>query len=293
MRWHRLLLITLASFLPAPSLGTYVQVQRCDDLPDSAAWPGLSLDASLQPTESGHELELWAVTSPRRDGCESAPHVASASLAIGLLGDSASYAPLIDNQCQADQSRHGANVTMVHLSQPLDHLYPLAVFQADLRLFSPVAEEVACISAQITPEIAPATRDALTYTSLAVLLALLAMAYYQILFNDDDDDDDEPVTGSGASVLDDSRSGRSGTPLEGVPSIISGVGECLQHLQFVFLTGALSLQYPGYFQPSISYLNWYSLFSSDNIFLKGRTYGSVDDGIYMINGTYGGTSTLR
>lgn len=62
----------------------------------------------------------------------------------------------------------------------------------------------------------------------------------------------------------------------------------LSHLRFVFLTSCLSLQYPGFLQPVISNLHWFSLFNKGPL-TQGRVYAGVVDGIYEVNGTYGGT----
>jgi hypothetical protein len=63
-------------------------------------------------------------------------------------------------------------------------------------------------------------------------------------------------------------------------------------MQWVFLSGGLSLHYPGFFQPIASKLSLFSLFVTGPL-THGRVYPSVSHGIYSINGTYGGTVGLE
>jgi hypothetical protein len=63
-------------------------------------------------------------------------------------------------------------------------------------------------------------------------------------------------------------------------------------MQWVFLSGGLSLHYPGFFQPIASKLSLFSLFVTGPL-THGRVYPSVADGIYSVNGTYGGTAGLE
>jgi hypothetical protein len=60
----------------------------------------------------------------------------------------------------------------------------------------------------------------------------------------------------------------------------------------MFLSGGLSLHYPGFFQPIASKLSLFSLFVTGPL-THGRVYPSVSGGIYSINGTYGGTVGLE
>lgn len=74
--------------------------------------------------------------------------------------------------------------------------------------------------------------------------------------------------------------------------ILPNVGDCLQYLQFIFLTACLSLRYPGFYQPAVSELRWYSLFGTSlwkGYYGGGQTYDGFVDGIYELNGTFGGT----
>jgi len=74
--------------------------------------------------------------------------------------------------------------------------------------------------------------------------------------------------------------------------ILPNVGDCLQYLQFIFLTACLSLRYPGFYQPAVGELRWYSLFGMTlwtGYYGGGQSYDGFVDGIYELNGTFGGT----
>ncbi|KAK3309388.1 uncharacterized protein B0T15DRAFT_481109 [Chaetomium strumarium] len=64
-------------------------------------------------------------------------------------------------------------------------------------------------------------------------------------------------------------------------------------VQFVFFLGALTLRYPGFYQPVTSLSHWSALFSPVGPFGQHRRYDMVRDGIYEINGTLTGTYGLE
>jgi hypothetical protein len=76
-------------------------------------------------------------------------------------------------------------------------------------------------------------------------------------------------------------------------SILPGVADCLLYLQFVFFLGALTLRYPGFYQPVTSLSHWSALFSPVGPFGQDRRYDMVKDGIYEVNGTLTGTYGLE
>jgi hypothetical protein len=76
-------------------------------------------------------------------------------------------------------------------------------------------------------------------------------------------------------------------------AILPGVGDCLLHLQFIFFLGALTLRYPGFYQPVTSLFHWSALFNPTGPFGQDWRYDMVKDGIYEINGTLTGTYGLE
>ena len=69
--------------------------------------------------------------------------------------------------------------------------------------------------------------------------------------------------------------------------VTPGFGDCLQYIQFVVLTGGLSLSYPGFYQPIVSQASWSSLIFNQSFVTNSEPWQSVVDGIYVTNGTYG------
>lgn len=69
--------------------------------------------------------------------------------------------------------------------------------------------------------------------------------------------------------------------------VTPGFADCLQYLQYVVLTGALSLDYPGFFQPAVSYGAWSALMFNQSFVNPDGGYNPIQDGVYAVNGTYG------
>ncbi|KAL8388423.1 hypothetical protein RB595_009253 [Gaeumannomyces hyphopodioides] len=75
--------------------------------------------------------------------------------------------------------------------------------------------------------------------------------------------------------------------------VTPGFGDCLQYIQFVVLTGGLSLHYPGFYQPVVSQLSWSALMFNQSFVTKEPGYQSVQDGIYVIDGVFSDSYGLR
>lgn len=75
--------------------------------------------------------------------------------------------------------------------------------------------------------------------------------------------------------------------------VTPGFGDCLQYIQFVALTGGLSLHYPGFYQPVVSQLSWSALMFNQSFVTKEPGYQSVQDGIYVADGVVNGSYGLR
>lgn len=69
--------------------------------------------------------------------------------------------------------------------------------------------------------------------------------------------------------------------------VTPGFGDCLQYIQFVALTGGLTLQYPGFYQPIVSQASWSALMFNESFVSHEPGWQNLRDGIYYTNGTYG------
>ncbi|KAI9170662.1 putative integral membrane protein [Paramyrothecium foliicola] len=276
-----LLLLPVAAL---PALGAYVQHKNCDGFePDHPAWAWEYLSVRLEPGKSSSRAILHAQISLGSINCEKVPNITAVEISTVLPWESASSEIAVDASCQPSRriDAGGSETVMnpwdrthMFVTKELDKLYPLSSLQLDFRLKGPDSETVACISSNITPGIKAPTSGLLQYLPWAVLITVLLSSYFQYYFGD------QGVLRIDAESMSDTRRRR--------PSL-EAVGGCIQLLHFVFLTGSLSLRYPGFYQPAVSFLNWFSLFSSSNAFMGGQHYNGTYDGIYVINGTYGGT----
>ena len=142
------------------------------------------------------------------------------------------------------------------------------------------APDVACVSANITPDLGNTIRGLVMWLPAAVLIlkgiASLAAAIWS-------------PWGSSDIFRWSSNYGRDEDLLR---LVTPGFGDCLQYIQFVTLMGSLTLQFPGFFQPALAQTAWSLLLFNESYVSQGNGTQSLIDGIYATNGTYGIT-TMR
>lgn len=68
--------------------------------------------------------------------------------------------------------------------------------------------------------------------------------------------------------------------------VTPGFGDCLQYIQFIYLSGTLSLNYPGFFRPVVSAVNWSALQFNDSFVDHGTSVQNPVDGIYVTHADY-------
>ncbi|KAI1470079.1 uncharacterized protein F4812DRAFT_421448 [Daldinia caldariorum] len=69
--------------------------------------------------------------------------------------------------------------------------------------------------------------------------------------------------------------------------VTPGFGDCLQYIQYILLTGSLTLEYPGFYQPVTSQVSWSTLMFNQSFVSNAEPWQSLVDGLYTMNGTYG------
>lgn len=69
--------------------------------------------------------------------------------------------------------------------------------------------------------------------------------------------------------------------------VTPGFGDCLQYIQFIALTGGLTLNYPGFYQPIVSQASWSALMFNESFVSKEIGWQSIQDGIYHTDAHYG------
>jgi len=173
-----------------------------------------------------------------------------------------------------------SDLSAFQLSHNFGSSYSFSTLAGTIRVISgdSGAPDVACVSANITPDLGPRISGLITWLPAAILIlkgiATLSAAIWS-------------PWGSSDIFRWSSNYGRDEDLLR---LVTPGFGDCLQYIQFVTLTGALSLQYPGYYQPAVSKTAWSVLMFNDSFVSHGNGTQSLVDGIYKYNGTYGMTA---
>lgn len=134
---------------------------------------------------------------------------------------------------------------------------------------------IGCISGEITPDLGSGLSGILTFLPLVVLISVGFATAIAAVFS---------PWGSSDAFRWTSNYGRDADLLR---LVTPGFGDCLQYIQFIVLTGGLTLSYPGYYQPVVSKVSWSALMFNESFVSQGNGSQSLNDGIYATNGTYG------
>jgi len=252
----------------------FVQTLSCDDSRDDGDIAWRSLSVALQKEEYGRHnvLNLEIIQEYLHQPCDTMAANFSATLTVDMIGRQSIYHDMRTAVCRPMSLHHDEQVLVYPSSLALGSLLAFSTFSIKIQLSS-LDEKVnlGCLQADITPAIPAAASKALLLIPCVVLLFVVIVGIVRGI------NDRRQSLSNGAESSDLS---------------LPGVSDCLGYLQWVFLTGSLSLHYPGFFQPAVSKLHLFSLFATGPL-THGRVYPSVTDGLYSINGTYGGTSGLE
>ncbi|KAF1930454.1 uncharacterized protein M421DRAFT_3518 [Didymella exigua CBS 183.55] len=155
--------------------------------------------------------------------------------------------------------------------------YAFSTWASELRIVSGSVQAytLGCVSANITPDLGKRLSDAFCYFPMAVLILVGVATVFAATCS---------PWGTSNIFHWTSNYGRDEDLLR---LVTPGFGDCLQYIQFVVLAGSLSLNYPGFFQPVISQASWSVLLFNESFVSKGNGSQSLNDGIYIVNGTYG------
>ena len=128
---------------------------------------------------------------------------------------------------------------------------------------------IGCVSANITPDLGPALRGMLRYLPMAILIVVAISTISAAILS---------PWGSSDPFKWTSNYGRDEDLLR---LVTPGFGDCLQYIQFIFLSGALSLSYPGFFRPVVSRVNWSALMFNESFVSHDPLLQNPVDGIYV------------
>ena len=319
--WQALLL--LASLAPASVDGAFINFDNClnagiqDSSPQQLQWTPLYFDAKFNRSAAGYPLNITIygnVSGQQVEGkypAADSPQWTNPNVTFGKIanvGSADKYSTLLSDFDVLTYTAYDAKATefcptLINASCPLGPYftanesdpYSLPAFSIQHNFgasyaFSTLAgtvrvisgdlngQDLACVSANITPDLGPSISAMLTWLPAAILIlkgvATLAAAIWS-------------PWGSSDIFRWSSNYGRDEDQLR---LVTPGFGDCLQYIQFVTLTGALSLQYPGFYQPAVSQTSWSLLLFNESYVSHGNGTQSLVDGIYKYNGTYGMTA---
>ena len=172
-----------------------------------------------------------------------------------------------------------ASLPAFSIAHELGSSYAFTSFSATLRVTSGNVnkQELACISATITPALGETLCSTLRYLPLVILVAVGFATIFAAISS---------PWGSKDTFRWTSNYGRDEDLLR---LVTPGFGDCLQYIQFVVLTGSLTLNYPGFYQPVVSQVGWSALMFNESLVTHGNGTQSVVDGLYDIgsNETWG------
>ena len=131
--------------------------------------------------------------------------------------------------------------------------------------------EIDCAAVKITPDVGKAAAIAFPYIPAAVVV-LVAITSWLKHHNK-----------AGVKVGCRAAWANQGPIWE----IILDITDYIRYLQFVFLAGSLTMEYPGFYQPIVSQVSWSSLLYWTGPIDHGFTYTGVEDGMYVSNASYG------
>lgn len=155
----------------------------------------------------------------------------------------------------------------------LEHAHRLQTLVADFRFKKHNGDKIDCAVAKITPDIGTAASVAFTYLPAGVMV-LVGVASWQTHLSELGTN---PLFELGSAVA------TQGPVWE----TILDVAAYLRYLQFAFLSAALTMEYPGFYQPIVSKLAWSSLLYWRGPIDNGFTYKGIEHGMYVSNASYG------
>lgn len=142
----------------------------------------------------------------------------------------------------------------------------------------------ACVYSEITPQLRKDVSAAVRYGLIAVFLLVFVSGLLATL--------SASVGSTRRPTRPDALANENHQQEVVERAILPGVGDCLLYFQFIFFLGALTLRYPGFYQPLTGLVHWSALFSPSGPF-GGRWYDGVSDGVYEVNGTLTGSYGLE
>ncbi|KAF2163537.1 hypothetical protein M409DRAFT_26148 [Zasmidium cellare ATCC 36951] len=267
---HNLFRLLILGSLGVPTIATYLQSAACPGYSLNAWTAGANYtikDARLDHSHENGVLSFVLGRSLSPQECQALPANAIIDLSITRSGSTLAYQAETQAQCTAPEAHPARHQVRLPVTVDLGSVSPFLDIGVIFKTTLEDEGQVSCLMANIIPAPRATTRLQLRWIPFGVCAFVLLVSAFRTM-------------AQVQPTLD--------RPSQLAPEILPGASECLLYFQFAFLSGTLTLSYPGFSQPILSHLNMFSLFNPGPL-AHGHAYSSIEDGIYTMNGTYGGT----
>lgn len=164
-----------------------------------------------------------------------------------------------------------AQLSAFSVAHDMSSTYAFTSITADIRIQSgdQSGQYYSCLTAMITPDLGSTLKELLRYLPLAIVIMVGIATIFAAVMS---------PWGSTDIFHWTSNFGRDEDLLR---LVTPGFADCLQYIQFIVLTGSLSLKYPGFYQPAVSRVGWSSLIFNESFATNGNGTQTIVDGIYQ------------
>lgn len=217
---------------------------------------------------------------PPELSCEEAlDQISSAHLTLTTLGSSKRYLGKISGACGNATWRTQTPIefTNLSISYEIDRPRSLVSFDLNVDLRGPHDLQIGCMNGFLTPEIEPVITATARWSPIAVFVLVILAATWREVYS-------LVAIATDQAEANYQSQGRAH---------LTRIADCLSWIQFIFFSGALSLIYPGFFRSVVSFSSWSTLMLPKGPVMRDSLYYGVKDGIYEVNGTFGGTNGLE
>ncbi|KAG6010169.1 hypothetical protein E4U21_007646 [Claviceps maximensis] len=276
------------SLLCAPaSLAAYVQSRACSETSSSRGGSAPSgLRASLTSSPDHHGINQLKLTIDEQQTglvtCEQDKLSNVTSLVrVTSLGSSSIFAGLLESSNCADAGPNPqTKYAHFEFAYNISASHFLDTYWLTIELLDKNGPFSTCINAYLTPDVGQVVSQTASWAPVAIFLIVLVASLGKQLDN---------IAPSGDSK------GSRGRQSNREPrrAHIIRIGNCISYLQFIFFAGSLTLSYPGFLRPVASKVSWSTLMFPTGLVAQKSWYDGVRDGIYEVNGTFGGTEGLE
>ncbi|RYP39492.1 hypothetical protein DL767_002226 [Monosporascus sp. MG133] len=240
--------------------------------PDGVLWGKIrDLPEPWQPDELRKATTLRTTV----DVLTYEPHQSYRNFCQNILNGSCPLGPVF-NSTPYDSPYDQPPLPSFNVSHDFSSSYSLSSFAPTFMILhgDQASTEIGCVSATVTPSLGGVAWS-LKFLPLFVLISVGVATAVAAVFS---------PWGTNDVFFWTSNYGRDPDLLR---LVTPGFGDCLQYIQFVVLTGGLTLEYPGFFQPVVSQASWSVLMFNQSFVSRSAPWQSLVDGVYVTNGTYG------